>query len=132
MAGPLKLKENDVERQINDFLRWRHWIPLRLHAGVLRSMDMERYISLNKKGTPDWCAVHPALGAIFYETKAPGKKPTKAQIQALEELRFGGFRADWFDGLEPFEKWYKGIWPDASAHHATTPPQSATDVATVA
>lgn len=37
---------------------------------------------------------------FFIELKAPGKKPTKNQLQFLQRARNNGYKADWFDDVE--------------------------------
>ena len=62
---PRPLIENDVEAQCLDALRWRHYRPERLHAGIFKSLDGRRYVKAHAKGTPDYVVVH-AIFPAFY------------------------------------------------------------------
>lgn len=102
----LELRENDVERQVNDFLRAHQWMVHRLHVGTMRALDGS-YLRMYPEGTPDWMATHTQRPAIYYELKAPGKKPTDAQLLQIMYLGRVGYFAGWWDSLETFVADYR-------------------------
>ncbi len=110
-----KLSENDVEQQICDFLRARHWRVTRNHVGRFKTAD-GRWITVGEVGHADWTATKPLrlpLGKwvagsqlIYIEVKAPGKRPTAAQETWLACREQEGYKTGWWDSLESFEEWY--------------------------
>jgi hypothetical protein len=113
-----RLSENDVERQITDFLRLRGWHVERMQSGMFqpwwpnKPTDNPRPIRVGRKGMVDWLAVQPHLHKVgkpcvlFIEVKAPGKKPNPHQMKELRERVAQGFLAGWFDSLKGFERFY--------------------------
>ena len=55
-----------------------------------------------KAGVPDLCLPWPAVGwhGLFIELKAPGGRPTAAQMRWIERLRTAGYRAEVCYGWE--------------------------------
>jgi hypothetical protein len=104
-----ELSENDVERQINDYLRWHGWRLHRLHVGKAR-FPSGHWVEFYPQGTADWMATRGRQGAVlYYEVKRPGEKPSADQVVFLEQARREGYPADWFDSLAAFVAWYKAL-----------------------
>lgn len=106
----LKLTENDVERQINDYLRLRGWRLTRLHCGKAR-FPGGQWVELHAAGTADWLATRGRpQAAMYWEAKAPGEQPSAAQLAFLEQARREGYAAGWFDSLPAFLAWYRQMF----------------------
>lgn len=99
-----RLVENDVERQCLDALRWRHYRPERLHAGLFKTVD-GRFISGHDKGTPDYVVTHALYPAFYMEVKRPGEEPTRDQQQEHARLRLDDLAVVWVDGYEALMLW---------------------------
>jgi hypothetical protein len=112
----LKLSEADVTSQITGLARSKGWKAIRLHSGLYRGYHHpESVISAGENSQADWLFVRPIgknwpgyCEVFWLEVKAPGKRPSKAQLQWLESMRQAGFQAAWSDSLEAFEAWYCG------------------------
>jgi hypothetical protein len=128
----IKLSENDIEAQITGVLRLAGWKVIRLHSGLI-DLPYDRggkpaKLRVGEQGMCDWLAVHPRMhergkpGVIWFEVKAPGRKPTetkmvqsqsgrwrkrKGQMDYLKELNAAGFCCGWFDSLDGFRKFYR-------------------------
>lgn len=120
------LSENAVEAQICDFLRARRWIVKRQHVGkhvplgfLLRTLEhggiskeaiFRNVVDIGEKYAADWRAERAAgdglLQVLYVEVKAPGRKPTREQLDWLERARLSGARAGWWDSIDSFEAWY--------------------------
>lgn len=124
------LPENIVKNQVLDFLSCRNWqvtrnhvgtfVPYRCFAALLNAGKQSReVISIGRKGDLDWVAMRPVpagylraqkicvLQQMFYfETKAPGRKPSPEQQRMIERHHAAGHNATWFDSLEMFVEWY--------------------------
>ncbi len=105
------LPENQLERQICDFCVLRGWLPIRIQAGVFRSLDGKRYISGAKKGTPDWVFIRRDQ-CMLVEAKAPrgrvsAEQADFARLAAALKLRYCMPRT-----LQEFEKFYYETWKD--------------------
>lgn len=135
-ADRLKLKESDVAQQIKGWLRVRRWHVERQQSGffpVGQNPDgSTRFLRVGTKGKSDYVAWRPlsleqlavqlnlncgqlvrdpnngngVAQMFFYETKAPGKRPTPDQAQWMEHRRVEGFLAEWFSSLDSFVEWY--------------------------
>jgi hypothetical protein len=147
------LPENALERQICDFLAYRGFISTRQHVGtfvpyrVLRQLEAghlepeqaaRNILRIGEPGAADWFSAKPIIppggraqdgpwpwAGFFWEGKAPGKRPTDAQLGWLERRRRLGFEAAWFNqfsardrpspACEPrnshvFESWFLGYF----------------------
>jgi hypothetical protein len=119
------LPENQLERQIVDFLAWRNFISIRQHVGtflpfrVVKQLQqgqitfeqaMRNVIRINEEGTADWLSARPIIPAggraldgphpwqaFYWEAKAAGKRPTDAQVAWLDKRRQVGLEAAWFN-----------------------------------
>lgn len=126
---PPKVSENDVEHAICSFLAARGWLLVRNHIGkfvplrtLLVQLDaldawevtttdarrtlLRAIIQIGEEGRPDWLALHADHPPLWIEVKAPGRKPTEAQLARLAELQRRGFRAGWWDSGEQFARDY--------------------------
>jgi hypothetical protein len=147
------LPENVLEQQITDFLAWRGFSTLRLHVGtfvpyrVLKQAlahqltpeaAARNIVRIGEEGMPDWWSAKPIIppggraqdgphpwAGFFWEAKAPGKKPTEAQLEWIWRRRQVGIEAWWFNqyaaGERPspvceprdshtFEVWFTGYF----------------------
>lgn len=132
---PLKLSENDVEKQIVDFLRAHRWTVTRQQSGLFARPSGRvnginaRYdkgrIRIGIPGMCDWRAERPVprgewtaggyVQAFEFEVKAPGKKLSLLQVVYIAIRREAGFVAERFDcfdharagGPGDFLGWYK-------------------------
>jgi len=113
----LRLSENDVERQITDYLAYHGWYVIRLHAGTAKLEDGHK-IRLGEKGRADWLALRsfeigkPIYGpgwcqAIFVEVKRPGGKLALMQRLWIQGRREEGFLAETVDSYERFLELYR-------------------------
>jgi hypothetical protein len=119
------LPENQLERQICDFLAWRGYITIRQHVGtflpfrVVKQLQqgqitfdqaLRNVVSIGEQGTADWWSARPIIppggraldgpwpwSAFFWEAKAPRKKPSDAQLEWLAKRRQCGLEAAWFN-----------------------------------
>ena len=147
------LPENQLEGRIASFLGYRGFITVRQHVGtfvpyrVLRQV-MRGQVSLDEaardivrigeQGAADWWSARPVIppgsraldgphpwAGFFWEAKAPGRRPTEAQLAWLDRRRQVGLEAAWFnrfqaqDRLAPasearvshvFETWFLGYF----------------------
>jgi hypothetical protein len=107
-----ELVEADVVRACLDLLVVRGWLPLRLHAGTLKTLDGKRWIKLHDKGTPDYVVTHWHWPAFFLETKRPVGGVLSSEQQQRQKELWRGFHQetitcrdalalkDWLDGWE--------------------------------
>jgi hypothetical protein len=119
------LPENQLERQVIDFLSWRGFISIRQHVGtflplrVVKQLQhgqitfeqaMRNVVRIGEEGASDWWSARPIIppggrpldgphpcATFFWEAKAPGKRPTDAQLEWLEKRRQVGLEAAWFN-----------------------------------
>jgi hypothetical protein len=128
--GKLVLSENDVERQICDFLRRYGWYAVRNHVGAFvpyakhmramagKALGRKDIVAINEEGTADWLFTHGAFPPIWVEVKAPGKTPSTKQLLFLEKMRLLNMFAVWTDRYEDFEQWYYDhVSPSAHNFH---------------
>jgi hypothetical protein len=114
------LPENQVERQITDFLKCMGWTVTKQHAGISYRRNSDQVAFSQVKGTADWSAERPiipqgmrptrdtcfALERFYLEVKAPGKKPQAHQLFWLDQRQLTGTTATWADSIQGFQKWY--------------------------
>ena len=91
MTRPFRLEaprasENDIEAGCLTVLRLRGYWVARLHAGTFKTVDGQRWIKGNDKGTPDWVAMRGKRGLLL-EVKRPGAKLSLDQQRKIAELR---------------------------------------------
>jgi len=126
------LPENNLERQICDFLAWRGFISTRQHVGlfvpyrVLRQLQCGRLetesaarnvVKIGEEGIADWWSARPIISpggrvqdgpwmwqGFFWEAKAPRKKPSAAQLAWLDRRRQVGLESAWFNQFEPEDR----------------------------
>jgi hypothetical protein len=107
----LKLSENDIERQIVDWLCANRWIVTRQQSGLFQRPGGKGRVRIGEVGLADWRAERPTHGLyvelFYFEVKAPGKLPSRDQANWLAKMWRLGFEADWFDGLDKFLAWYR-------------------------
>ena len=60
----------------------------------------EKYVSVNRRSVPDRLVTLPDGRIIFVELKAPGKKPTDAQLRDHEKRRLLGCDVRVIDSIE--------------------------------
>jgi hypothetical protein len=147
------LPENILEQQIRDFLAWRGFISIRQHVGtflplrVVKQLQhgqisfeqaLRNIVRIGEEGTADWWSARPIIPpggraldgphpwqAFCWEAKAPGKRPTPAQVAWIDKRRQVGIESAWFDqfaardrpaeACEPrdshvFETWFLGYF----------------------
>jgi hypothetical protein len=120
-----QLPENVLEQQIRDFLAWRGFISIRQHVGTFLPLRVAKQlqtgqitfeqalrnvVSIGEQGTADWWSARPIIPpggralygphpwqAFYWEAKAPGKKPTDAQLAWMARRRQVGIEAAWFN-----------------------------------
>lgn len=73
------IRETDIESKFTQL--WRE-------AGAL----VFKFVSPGQRAVPDRLVLWPGGRAEFVEFKAPGKKPTAAQLRMHERIRALGFR----------------------------------------
>jgi hypothetical protein len=119
-----EMPENVLERQITDTLAAHGYVNLRLHSGVYVPLRLagtlaavRNIVRIGTVGMPDWLSLRPALPpgsrvsdgphfvkAVYWECKAPGRKPRPEQLAWLERHQQCGFEATWFHQFEPDER----------------------------
>ena len=121
------LPENIIEGQICGLLRARGWTVERNHVGsfiptgvVMRLLEsgqaltketlFRSIVRVGVRGDPDWRAdrvVHVAgvrgiTQHMFFECKAPGKRPSPVQLDRIRVLKVMGWIVDYFDDFNDF------------------------------
>jgi len=122
-----RLSENDIEKQITDFLRFRGWELTRQHVGVFvplrvynqkpETLIRKQIVTIGEKGQCDWLAKRVGRDHCFceifeWEAKRPGAKPSEDQLRYIDRRRALGWTCDWFDSLsnggkKPLVEWYE-------------------------
>lgn len=135
---PEDLPENQLTRQVCDFLRAKGWTVTRQQSGLFcRPFDPASRIRIGEPGCSDWRAERPVIptGArrgslaqyhqlFYFELKAPGKKPRPDQLAWLRAREATGTLARWFDAFNggrssDFVAWYRATFEqgETSATH---------------
>jgi hypothetical protein len=147
------MPENVLERQIVDFLAWCGFMSIRQHVGtflpfrVVKQLQagqitfeqaLRNMVRIGEVGAADWWSARPIIppggraldgphpwAAFSWEAKAPGKRPTDAQLAWIDRRRQVGLEAAWFNQFavrdrpspvcEPrdshvFETWFSGYF----------------------
>lgn len=125
---PPKLSENDVEAACLDYLRFRQWLPIRIHTGTFKSADGRRWIRGADKGTPDYSVLHERFPGFLLEVKRPGETPSPGQIQKHIELRLGyHLPIAIVESVEQLKAWlaeHQARFPWQEPGHVTSNPES--------
>lgn len=56
-----------------------------------------KFTSPSHRGVPDRIVIHPMIGTVFVELKAPGEKPRKQQVIRHKQIRDAGGRVHIID-----------------------------------
>jgi hypothetical protein len=119
------LPENQLESQIQDFLSWHGFISIRQHVGtflplrIVRQLQagqisfdqaLRNVVRIGEEGAADWWSARPIIppggraldgpwpwAGFFWEAKAPGKRPSPAQLEWISRRRQVGIEATWFN-----------------------------------
>lgn len=103
-----KATENDVEKQLKDWLLAHGWYPVRQQSALLKTLD-GRYVRIGEVGVPDYVVLHARYPAFFLETKAPGKPLTPEQERKRWALTSAyGLAVAVADDLETLRAWMEG------------------------
>lgn len=104
-ADELK-SETQIKAEITDYLKKQGEIVLRLNSGGAKVKN--GWFHGCDEGTPDivWLS---SFGAVFIETKRPGKKPTDTQLKMHDQLRTRGYLVIVVSSLESFKAWQRGL-----------------------
>jgi hypothetical protein len=122
------LPENILERQITDLLAAHGYLNVRQHCGtylpfrVVKQLQagqisleqaLRNVIRIGEEGTSDWWSARPIIPpggraldgphpwqAFFWEAKAPGKRPSPAQLEWLDRRRQVGIEVAWFNEFQ--------------------------------
>jgi hypothetical protein len=91
-----KLLEKDVQKQCVDWARARgYWA--------------RKFSSIAQRSVPDYLFsrvdLYGAHRLFAVEFKAPGKKPTEAQMDEMQKMREAGWEATWFDNVAEFKEY---------------------------
>jgi hypothetical protein len=112
------LPENQVEKQILDFLAIKNWTVIRQHVGTfvpyrvaVQNLPINGWdiVRINERGTPDYCAERAVPGALgrcerfWFEVKGSGGKPSPHQKEWLRKRALMGWLAGWFDCFDDVE-----------------------------
>ena len=109
-----KLTEAEVTLQIKGYIEARGWYAIRLQSGTVRGVTRGTFITLGKKGLPDWVFVRKWAGYpihLFVEMKAPCKKLAPDQVDWFNDANYRGLWAIWADSLEMFIEKYEKEMP---------------------
>ena len=121
-----ELPENILERQICDFLAWRGFITTRQHVGLFvpyRVLKLapeaiaRNIVRIGETGAADWWSARPIIlpggraldgpwpwQGFYWEAKAPGKRPSAAQLAWMARRRQVGLEAAWFDQFQAHDR----------------------------
>ena len=100
-----KPRENDVEKQLKDWLLARGWYPVRQQSGLLKTL-YGRFVRIGEVGIPDYVVLHARYPAFFLETKAPGRSLSPEQERKRWVIQAAyGLRVAVADGLETLKPW---------------------------
>jgi hypothetical protein len=119
------MPENVLERQITDFLAWHGFFSIRQHVGtflpfrVVKQLQagqisfdqsLRNVVRIGEESAADWWSARPIIppggraldgphpwAAFYWECKAPGKRPTAAQLEWMSRRRQVGLEAAWFN-----------------------------------
>jgi hypothetical protein len=119
------LPENQLERQITDFLAWRGFVSIRQHVGtflpfrVVKQLQhgeitfeqaLRNIVRIGEEGAADWWSARPIIppggrsqdgpwpwAAFYWEAKAPGRRPRPAQLEWMARRQQVGLEAGWFN-----------------------------------
>jgi hypothetical protein len=102
------LPENQIERAICDVLSANGYVNLRMHVGLFRGWHGTSIVRVGEVGMPDWLSLCPISGAggprrvkaIWWECKAPGRKPRPEQLEWLDRHHRCGFTTAWFNQFD--------------------------------
>ena len=131
----IRQSENEVKRDISQFLSWNHIPHWRQNSGGRRELYR------NKKGVEkyrwfwfmQWLWPDKDEGLVFLdiggmmpegryfevEVKKTGERPTKAQYKTIDFINKHNGIALWADSLDMFiEKWNKLFWTKDEIIHA--------------
>lgn len=101
--------ENKVESDVAKFMQAERWNRLRMQSGQFEKNG--RRITVGYAGMPDWLYTRGrrdgTADLLWFEAKAPGKKPAPIQAEVIVRLRFQGYYAIWADSLEMFKQKYE-------------------------
>lgn len=89
-----------------DFVAWR---PVNLTVLQAR-LAYGAGLKLDRAGEP---TTRGLVELFFYETKAPGRKPSEDQVTWLQHRRVEGFLAEYFDSVEALVAWYHKHFSEA-------------------
>jgi len=126
------LPENVLEQQIRDYLSWRGFISIRQHVGtflpfrVVKQLEhgqisieqaLRNVVRIGEEGAADWWSAKPIIlpngraldgphpwAGFFWECKAPGRRPTEAQLAWLDRRRQVGLEAAWFNQFQAWDR----------------------------
>lgn len=124
------LPENQVERAITDFLRYRGWQIERQHVGTFvpfrvfaalrdakspedreRALKYSNIVRIGEKGKPDWSATLRLGGGLYrfieFEVKAPGAELRTEQWEYIRRARALKRDVFWWDSFEAFRAEYE-------------------------
>lgn len=110
----VKLVEAHVVKACLDILHLKQYWTAKLHAGVFKTLDGNRYVTGVPKGTPDYIAVHQYYPGFLVEFKRPGQSPTPEQEQVALSIRLGYRLAtaavDSVDSLSEWLRLHEAKW----------------------
>jgi hypothetical protein len=69
-------------------LALRGYFATRQQSGLFKTVD-GRYVTTNKKGTPDYAVLHAVYPGFLMEVKRPGERASDAQILRIQEIQLG-------------------------------------------
>lgn len=120
------LPENQVTAQCIDWLRLQGWICTRRQSGLFsRPSDPRSRIRIGEPGEADWYCRRPMLKhlptrenapcagiiqAFALELKAPGREPTREQLEWGRRQMALGFVWTWTDDLRKLQAWHERTW----------------------
>ena len=106
----IKLSEQQTTAQVKAFLQSNGWLLFRLQSGVVQGVTRGTYMTLNKRGTPDYFAVR-EKDYFFFEMKASDKKPGPHQEIWFSMASVNGIPCIWADGIDMFLDKYWKLYP---------------------
>ncbi len=106
----MKLSEQQTTFQVKGWLQSNGWMPIRLPSGVVQGVTRGTFITLNKKGTPDWVCFR-GRDYFFLEMKATGKKLKPDQEIWFSIAKINDMPAIWADGIDMFLDKYWKLYP---------------------
>ncbi len=116
LRGSTQLSEADLTKQCVGLMEAHGWKAVRLQRGLMRRRNGSVAMTIGEKGMCDWLfmkrieesdLIPGKCKAWFCEFKAPGKKPSQAQLIFMADCWDRTLTAKWFDNYATFAEFVR-------------------------